>query len=164
MDMSPSVTRQNAQQVYQSMQGHLPPNDRQLISTTDVLYLYYSLQQDEISGEWGGCSLITVHMKLQCKSSCLLGLNFAFQTFSSVIELSFVHMTNYLYSTHRSLSQLTAPFLLTCVHLPSQYVVGGGGGGVMRLQMYLLTLKPHYNSTQQDNQIQCFLRHMYFRS
>lgn len=152
MDMCPSVTRQNAQQVYQSMQGHLPPNDRQLISTTDVLYLYYSLQQDEISGEWGGCSLITVHMKLQCKSSCLLGLNFAFQTFSSVIELSFVHMTNYLYSTHRSLSQLTAPFLLTCVHLPSQYVVGGGslGGwmGVMHLQMYLLTLKVPYTITQ----------------
>lgn len=94
MDMSPSVTRQNAQQVYQSMQGHVPPNDRQLISTTDVLYLYYSLQQDEISGEWGGCTLITVHMKLQCKSSCLLSLNFAFQTFSSVIELSFVHMTD----------------------------------------------------------------------
>lgn len=160
MDMCPSVTRQNAQQVYQSMQGHLPPNDRQLISTTDVLYLYYSLQQDEISGKWGGCSLITVHMKLQCKSSCLLGLNFAFQTFSSVIELSFVHMTNYLYSTHRSLSQLTAPFLLTCVHLPSQYVVGGWvigwvDGGHASTNV-LVDLESSLQQYSVNNRIHCF--------
>lgn len=87
------------------------------------------------------------YMKLQCKSSCLLGLNFVFQTFSSVIELSFVHMTN------KPLFHTQIFVIVDCtfsanVCTPAITICSWGWVGVMRLQMYLLTLKPHYNSTQ----------------